>query len=478
MSLSRFTIRTLLAVGGFALLLSCVSAQQDLPSRPAAESSRIKALRGVRGGIPEDKLKTTRDDFQKLAEYFAAIVEHPVTWKASQDLKASIPGEGRMSLEGPNGVFHELDVYLQEATPGSAKVGQDQAAYIREFGAALDGTFRKLIEGNGERIVRVNAARVYAHFARTGAPAHFPSLTAMLADPKIPPEVKYHLYHAAAALLAASDVAEPKLRKHAADPPVVGALAQVLMEHVTDASKLLPGFKPDKATEDELAVAGLLRRQAVRALGQVKFVRLPTPDGKGDIYPSYTLVRVALGDPALKPAPGPAEAAEAAIGILNMAPVEWKTNRFEPVREYNPAVALEAVTEALLTFATPRASDRADRSLPWRNYSLRLAEALARWKPLFDPLLDAGQYAKFDPAQVAAVQAANFPARFDGVYKDVVPKVLARIEKVDSAGMPSVDAVEIDVLRRHLKAMRDDPKRPTKLFDNVEKTSILFSKKE
>jgi hypothetical protein len=264
--------------------------------------------------------------------------------------------------------------------------------------------------------------------------------------------VKHYLLQAAAAALSAYDPNDIKARKHAADAKLVGALVKALQDCVTNPALLLPGYKPEEATADQLAVIAFVRRQAVKALAQTKFATLPGPDGKAPLYPAHTLARVALGDPNLVPAPTPAEAAEAVIGLCNMQP---------PAKGYNADVVAEAVAQGLLTFANPRAANVTDRSLPWRNYALRLGEAMLKWRPLFDPVYDITQPNRFD--------AQSVPAVVEELYKDAVPNVLYPIEKADPAVV-----VRTEGLRTRLKAIREKPKRNTELFIGVKETSTEF----
>ena len=387
MSRTRFLAWTLLSAAGFALVAPPASAQTELPKRP--DSSLIIQLRDQpRGGIGKDELKAARESFAKTAKYYADLIAHPAVWKASQDFKLDTPGVRVPTIDGPNGILAELDRFMLDPVPNSSKPNLEPADYIREFGAAMDAALKTLIETHPETVVRVNAARVLAHVARTGAPAHFPTITALLTNGGTRTEIKYYLFHAAGAVLAANDPNDIKLRKHAADPKTVGALVKVLDDSVADPSMFLAGLpagKPEEIAPDQLAVIAMVRRQAVRALGQTKFASIPGPDGRTKIYPAYTLARVALGDPALVPAPGPGECAEAAIGLCNMAPVEEKGGRFIADKAYNPDVAAEAVLTALVTFAKPRAGNPLDRSLPWRSYAARTAEGLRNWRLLFDP---------------------------------------------------------------------------------------------
>jgi hypothetical protein len=207
-----------------------------------------------------------------------------------------------------------------------------------------------------------------------------------------------------------------------------------------------------------------MRRQAIRALAQVKFVMVAGPDGKTPIYPAHTLVRILLGDPSL-PRARPADGAEAAMGICNMAPVRWQITRYVALPGYNSDVAAEAVLQGLITFAGPRAADVDDKSLPWRLYSIRIAEALGKWRPLFDPNYDPAQPARYAPPPAAVTDIFNF----------AVPKVLAPMEQVDFMGKPNPAAVvDIQGLIERRDKLRDGRKKST-LIEGVPETSVDFA---
>jgi hypothetical protein len=473
MSLARVTAWTLLVACGFALTTPTATGQNPLPKKNSEATRLVTYYRDdvPRGGIPKEDLKKVREQFKSFAKYYADVVAHPDVWKWSQDPKVLKLGEvPPPRLEGPDGILHDIDRFLIE--PGVTRTNNvEPADYIREVGAAFDAVLKELIETHQEPIVQINAARVLAHVARTGAPAHFTTVTTLLSNANTPTGVKYYLLHAAAALLAAPDVYEPKVRRHAAKAEVIGALVKAVDDCITNPSMIVPGValdRPETLTTDQLAVVGFVRRQAVRALGQVKFVTVPGPDGKTPLYPAYTLVRIAMSDPALVPAPGPAEAAEAAIGICNMAPmVEQLKGGFKQIKEYNSDVAVEAVMNGLATFAKPRAGNPADNTLPWRRYSARFAEALRNWRPLFDP--------DFEPSAPTKFDAKLVPPGVEELNRDFVPIILAPMDKVDFAGKADVGArVEIDRLQQRITQMRTRPKRNTLLFAGVPQTTVDF----
>lgn len=471
MSLARVTAWTLLAAAGFALLAPRAVAQNPLPKKP--NTSEVEALRDAPiGGIPADKLKDARAALKTFAQYYTDVIAHPDVYKAPQELRdPKLP---------PLPTFDNLATELSKYT-SPPKTNREPAAYLREFGFAFNEALKPLLVPNIEKpveiIVRVNAARMLAHVARTGAPAHFPTVTSLLADPKTPTAVKVYLFQAAGALLAAPDITELKIRRHVALPVEVAKLVKTLQDCINDPGLIIEGAsvtKPETMTEEQQAVIGYVRREAVRALGKVKFVRIPIPgpDGKPVLtptprdyhYPAYTLVRVAMSDPNLVPAPRSAEVADAVIGLCNMAPFEEQVKGgFRLVKEFNHDVAIEAVTAGLVTFAKPRAANPADNSVRWQWYAAELAGALRDWRLLFDPEYEPLLFvaSKFNPATV--------PPGVDVLNNEVVPDVLAPMQKVDVTVQ-----VKIVQLQKRFADLRAREKRNTLLFSNVPETTIEF----
>lgn len=477
MSPARATAWTLLAAAGFALAApSAAVAQNPLPKVNNAAVADVTAWRDTaNGGIPKEDLKKARESFKAFAKYYVDTIAHPDVHKAPQDIKA--PGAV------PPPTFDALATDINRfIDPARYKGNNAPFDYLRELGAAFDAALKEKIEGDPDMIVRINAARMLAHVARTGAPAHWPTVTALIADPKTPTGVKVWLFKAAAQLLAAPDVQDPKVRHHAQvananakDAPqqnaqALGALVKALMDCVNDPGLLVAGVSPDNPdtlTEDQLAVVGFARHQAVKALAKVKFVRVPGPDGKTPIHPAYTLVRVALGDPNLLPAPKPGEAADAVLGLCNMAPVEEQLNRsFKPVKEYNADVVVEAVTAGLVTFARPRAANAFDNTLPWRFYAAELAGALRDWGQLFDPDAEPLVSPRFNPALVPPGVAA--------LGREVAPLVLAPMDKTSDGKPDPAARVNIEELQKRLGELRASPKRNVVLFANAPQTTINF----
>jgi hypothetical protein len=467
MPLARLASLTLLALAGFALADSAARAQ-DLPKKSSEAFSLTNQYRDYPGGgIPKEKLPEAQKAFATVAKYYAELLAHPLVHKAPtefKDVKTPI-GLPVPAIDGESGILREMDRFLVIPSPDARNVSGKQADYIRELGAALDAAFKEQIETAGDAVVRIGTARAYAHVCRSGAAAHFATVTAALTNANVRPEIKTYMLQAAGALLWAYDPTELRTRRHAADLKAVGALVAALQANISKPELLMPGLPGNKLDEktptEQFLVVAYLRRQAVKALAQCRFAVVAGPDGKTALYPAHTLCRVALADPALIFPPSPGEAADAALGILNMAPVRVLADgRAEFVKGYSSEVALEAVTSALITFAAPRAARADDRTLPWSNYATRLAEALLTYRKLFDADYDPVAN-KYDPKLA--------PPAVEEYLKDITANVLSAMDKVDVA-----KPVKMEALRKRLLDARNNPKRKTELIAGADATSVAF----
>jgi hypothetical protein len=412
----RFFSFAALAAGGFALLNLTGSTQarqpkDDLPKAPP------NILVYKDGNADPKKAK---EAFAIFAKYNAEYIAHPKVYSNPQEF---VPPTrfGQLVLTTDQ-LISELNRHVFAPLPGS-KIGPDQADYIRELGLALDTELKAVIERNPSQIVKINAARMLAAACRSGATAHYPTVTGLITNPNVPPEVKYHAFHAAANLLSAYDLNDYPIRaKHSNKPKAVTELVSAIQNAILKPGNIVPA--PAAGAElppDQVEVLRFIRRQAIRALAQVRFSeRAPGVPPSPDLYPAFTLAQIAVSDPAIQPPPTETEVAEAVIGLCNISPLGRDADK----AVYASAMA-DAAATGIITFATRRAANPLDKTIPWRYYGARLSEALHGWPPLFDPA--------YNPARPIAAIPAPKPV------EDLVADADRRVLKPMYEGVGNVD---------------------------------------
>lgn len=470
MNLRRLPFWMLLAAAGFALLSPPAPARQaakdELPRQPPI-MTELNAFKSA-PLIPPGDLNRAKEVFATFAKYQVELISSPVVYKTATEFT---PPDPRFPTKTLDQINTELATrFLLVPEPGG-RVTPDQKDYVNEFGAALDAALKKLIEEGPankehEQIVRLNATRLLATACKTGAPAHYPTVTGLLKNPGTPPEVKVYALKAAENLLSAYDiyVNTTKKRDHSARPKELVELIQALEDVVVAPNKLVTGQPgagqaPPPPTPDDLAVNGYVRRQAVKALAQVRFASVTVPPGGPTVYPSHTLARVIYSDAAINPPPSPAEIAEATLGILNM----------NPTRNYSPEAAADVVATGIIAFATPRAATppgTPNKDYPWRAYAARLTEGMKLWKGIFDPAFDPTQPQRPTappPAVVAEVTDEKTGA---------VGRILTPMDRLATDPTARLDIQGMTDLRDRI---RKNPKRGTTLFRDVPSTSLEFT---
>ena len=383
-----------------------------------------------------------------VLQKFAKNRIYRVTYESYYTLPETGELKPRTGEQNLDVLIAELNGLLLVPTPDRdlAKMSTDQTEYVLEFGAALDQAVAAVFAKNPPLIIRVNAARLLAEAARSGAPAHAKTITAMLANTyfkdkagkptETPPEVLYYALRAAENLLAAYDptvLTGQFVTRHSVPEAELVTLVKILEEMIVkgppvadkavaaavdnfgkpialpggvadpkepapkDADPKNPAPKdvapkaaPKGLTPEQAAVVRYYRRAAIRALAKVRF---DTIGGKGgpEARPAFTLAKVAVSDATLSLPATPADAAEAVVGLAGMAPTTTVTN-------LNLDAWSAAMAAGMFAYAQPRMAAAADRTLTWKLTSARLTVAFTtlkratvtspRLRPIARPLAD------------------------------------------------------------------------------------------
>jgi hypothetical protein len=293
-------------------------------------------------------------------------------------------------------------------------------------------------------LVRVNATRLLAVAAKSGAPAFAKTIGDLLTHKffkigdkfvQTPPEVYFHAIRAAEGLLGSYHpvwhLDPAKLTRHALKDDDLIPLVKILMDIVQNGPTIMasayagdpvppklaspiqpsnPAAKIDPKnplppaqnntapklptttgvleqktlTKDQLLVYEMYRRQAVRALAKVRF-DIFASNTPNEIRPAFLLAKVAVSDFSLSPAPSQAEISEAVIGLLGITP---STNL--RIDEW-----LYCIARGTELMVAPKLEAEDNQTLPWKLTAARMNATLANLRKT------SPQNARFRPYQTS-----------------------------------------------------------------------------
>ncbi len=351
--------------------------------------------------------------------------------------------------------FSEAERFILVPSWGK-KLSIDQADYIVWFGVAMDEAIREILYPKPAKagdpppdvppIMRINAARMLALAAQSGAPAHYPTIMELLKDPETEPQILIYTIQAAEGLIAAYN---PILRdearymihtiKDAQMVPLVEELEKIITRKTPygpqppspvipnnpPAAKLpQPAAKDGKppiptgqlegtvVSSEQMRVIRYFRRAAIRALAKVRFPKFTDADSGKSAYPIMTLAKIAIGDPSITTAPGNDEVAYATMGLCNIH--DYKNVQFDALAD--------CIAQGVVNFAGKRAGNAQDKSIAWRVIGSQLMSALADM-----------QRAPF---------AAKYRSKIDSLANTLTERVLLPLEKIGTPGnAPNFEAV-------------------------------------
>lgn len=468
---------TITTIGGSAVVAQPPGKGPNLPQR-TGQYLEVAAFKSA-GGVTKADAAKAKAAFEAFAKYHADYVSLHATHTAPQDFRVEPPMTSPSTPLTVDQLISELyrnllvpsPLPVLNPVPGQAAIGTASARdgemiakeseYIRGMGAALDKALGDIIRQSKEQVVKINATRMLAAACRSGAQDHWPTVTKLLTDPGIEPEIRYYALQAAGNLLAAYDITDYRSRRHAADPKTVGALIAAVQNAVLKADAILPltdvqdekGVVHKVVPPEQVPVVKFIRRQAIRSLGQVRFADFEAEKGK-TLYPAHTLALAALNKlpiasfqinkdkieygPATKKendTSDAADAGEAVLGILNMAPP--KTGA--AAKQYAAPMA-DVIATGVINWVGPRSAVPADKSLPWKGMAIKLDEGLKTWQGLYD--------VNWNPVQ-PAIQAGLVPQPAKDVAAAVTSNILDPLGTTTRpVNVTGLQTYQRDVLRK------------------------------
>jgi hypothetical protein len=291
-------------------------------------------------------------------------------------------------------LYYEFDSEIDRATRGDRSANQ---GFMEMFLPRMAARLKDVLL-NEKPIASINAARMLARLVDAGSEEASDALAEALKDPQQNDAVKYwalvglrHQFEHWAQAAASPDAPPvPKDRKEKEDrytEAVVGAL--------TKSAEAKP------SSREEVLGQRVFRREAVRALGQVRAPAVADDKGTIKVPTALVLLRTAINE-------GQQQGysidlpTEAAIALARMRPAA--------VPSYQPDYAAAGLGLFVVEFA--RRAQAADKKVPWNVYAARLSDAIEEMRANAKALKD-------QKDQAAVTYVSNMVARALPVLKSV-----------------------------------------------------------
>jgi len=305
----------------------------DEGSKPAIREMCTKLFRGDLSANPDNKEHLAAIDYTArfLTYRFANTQFHNAT--------------GAKSILN---LYHEFDKEVQNLVNGKEKTSECARLFARDV---IKYSKKVLNTRNPYPIAQVNIARVLARSAALGNPELADGVLDILKEARYNDAVKYW------ALCGLNDL----LKMAVGNPKLLGPqreekVAAGLIDFIGRKADVVPGITP----RDEIEGLRVLRREAIRALAQM---RVPMCSKK--VIPALALLRLVANEEHMPPLRED-ERMEAAIGLARMRPDKDK--------DYQPAYAAQQIALSLTDFATYYNANTYRR--PCKVYAAQLGDAL------------------------------------------------------------------------------------------------------
>lgn len=286
-------------------------------------------------------------------------------------------------------IIQQAGEFILESPYPPRAFDEKQVAYVAAVGKAFMPPLRSVLIPEKDKplkydaMVRMNAARMLAVVGKSGHPEVAALALDILSNPKEFDAVKFYALQALKNVFAACDPTNAD-KSTFTDADLEKRAIKALIDFVQRPLNI-----PKDSPAEEIEAFHYVRREAIRALGNVRYSVI-RKDKTIEMAPAVVLLRYAVGAPALQPAPNLSERAEALIGYLQLAPDREQQMDFagfyvgiavrQIVADFNsrkeiPAIAKDG-DEKVEAIATPKQADY----YTWRLTATKLVEVLKTWK--------------------------------------------------------------------------------------------------
>lgn len=403
---SRPLLRSVVAV---LCVVGTLAAQQPKPRNPIEERLKAARLESPEGGDPAKfgqmrngniNLETPSADQLTILDVKARQLIFPVThfeyYTATEAVNAELTP--RTEDKTVAKLVSDLRAQLVIVSPGDNTIAAPRLHFAREFGAAAVRAIDEVLGKGPQPVVRMNAVRLLAVVAESGAPAATKKVIELLKEKEngLSVEVLYYALKGAEQAIAMYDPARSAEAQKWVTKDTYFALVSVVDDIVqkVPASVALNTYQPDRAgtgtlttdpktapkpapstlTAEQVATVQAFRLQAIRALAKVKTDVVIDSQGNNKRRPAYTLARVAVSDTTIVPPPSPREIIEAVGGLATAAPTD---------PELDPLVLGVVMARGVSDFVTDKAAGGVGEAGPqaqhWKLTGARMKVAFQAW---------------------------------------------------------------------------------------------------
>lgn len=358
-----------------AVLLSTgVARPQPFPfPAPPRDTTTIEKMRS--GTVDFDSnVKTHEELLQQYAKWFAHRLVHP-PFNGMEPAKKSFSNENLETL------ISDMEKALLWPNP-RLPANDFQIKYAFHFAKALEYEIMDVYEKAEKPLEKVNAVRMFATVGKAPNAALADTYLKIIRDGKYGLEIKLFAFQGLHNFLAISNPLDPKEHFFADARRNAAKWAEIAQE----IEKFIIQKHPANLPVEQARVIQFVRREAVRALAQIKSQIIRQGVAMVLDKPLWTLLRVASNDKIVKPAdaamPGHGftmpERIEAIVGILSM----------KPDREVNQDVVAYIVNDALIEIGAFHTLERANLGndarnrplVPWKITGVHLMDAFKTWQ--------------------------------------------------------------------------------------------------
>jgi hypothetical protein len=362
-----------------------------------------------------------------------AAIRKVAQWHASRLMSAANKSLGSSDELPISTAVREFTADVLEPNLYTARMTLGQQDMIQIFGKDVMTALTPILDfkppyGADKTLLMINAGRCIAALAKSGYEPLADNAVAIIDNPAVSDAIKLYYLHALKNLFAVPNPDRPE-KSVFTDPQRELKAINSLIGFLTRKPTISPS-----APQDEIDGYRYVRREALRALGMVRYpiVRV---QGNVQTIPAIVLLRFANSDKSIVPPPSVSERAEGLIGYLQLAPDK------EQNMDFSAGFVALAVRDLAVDYKAakpppPKGIDPKDLPkeplaerdyMAWKLTATRISAGLKSWKDNWDNNLPPPRPADqarlvtgaFDQCETAVLKYIN-----DGKRTEVAPDLL------------------------------------------------------